>query len=495
MALNNVKQAPGIAADVLVVGAGPAGLALAVDLARRGVDTLLVEKSDALFPGSRGKAVQPRTLEVLYDFGILDRVRAGGCEYPRMLNWEGPDGTVRGREWDIMERAEATEQTPFPNALMIGQSHLQALLHDHLRGLGGEVVFEAELTGLDQDADAVTARFADGREVRARYLVAADGGRSTVRRLLGISMRGERVDPKPMLVADVILTPDAVRTIDEDHWHMWPGASGGGASLCPLPGVPRLFQLYAQYEDVDAVPDATPEGVRKLAATRTPVTADQIAEVVWASEFRPWAALAERFREGRVFLVGDSAHVHSSAGAQGLNTSVQDVYNLGWKLGQVLRHGAPAELLDTYEQERQPVAADVLGISTRLHREARFGRQPQRGDEVKQLGIGYRGGPLASGGAGALEPGDRAPDGVLPQGRLFDLFQGPHFTLLAFGVEPPTALGDQIHVHEMSPYDTYGRGLFLIRPDGYLGWAGETVEGLAEYLAKTGITPRGSGRP
>lgn len=184
-----------------------------------------------------------------------------------------------------------------------------------------------------------------------------------------------------------------------------------------------------------------------------------------------------------------------AAGAQGLNTSVQDVYNLGWKLGQVLRHGAPAELLDTYEQERQPVAADVLGISTRLHREARFGRQPQRGDEVKQLGIGYRGGPLASGGAGALEPGDRAPDGVLPQGRLFDLFQGPHFTLLAFGVEPPTALGDQIHVHEMSPYDTYGRGLFLIRPDGYLGWAGETAEGLAEYLAKTGITPRGSGRP
>ncbi|OAR24463.1 pentachlorophenol monooxygenase [Streptomyces sp. ERV7] len=494
MELNNVKGAvgadAGVDVDVLICGAGPTGLVLAMDLARRGVPALLVEKSDRLFPGSRGKGLQPRTQEVLHDFGILETVRAAGSEYPRMLSWEGPDGRTRGREWDMMERSEPTEQTPYANGLLIGQSHFQALLHDRLRALGGEVVFDAELTGLDQAADTVTARFADGREVRARYLVAADGGRSTVRRLLGVAMNGESVDPKPMLVADVVVAPDAF--VDEDNWHVWAGASGGAVVLCPLPGAPRLFQLVAQYEDVDAVPDATPEGVRKLVATRTPVAADEITEVVWASEFRPRAALAERFRVGRVFLAGDAAHVHSPAGAQGLNTSVQDVYNLGWKLGQVLRHGAPAALLDTYEQERQPVAADVLGISTRLHRQALLGGDSQRGNVVKQLGIGYRGGPLSSGAAGALEAGDRAPDGILPEGRLFDLFGGPHFTLLAIATEAPPLANEQVRVHTLNAYETYGRGLFLVRPDGYIGWAGETDRGLSDYLARCGAG--GAGR-
>ncbi|MFG2148918.1 FAD-dependent monooxygenase [Streptomyces sp. NPDC048696] len=487
MELNSVKEA--FDADVLICGAGPTGLVLAMDLARRGVSALLVEKGDRLFPGSRGKGLQPRTQEVLHDFGILDRVRAAGSEYPRMLAWEGPDGRTRGREWDMMERSEPTEQTPYANGLIIGQADLQALLHDELRALGGEVVFDAELTGLDQaadaDADAVTARFADGRELRARYLVAADGGKSVVRRLLGVAMNGESVDPKPMLVADVIVAPDAF--VDANNWHAWTGASGGAVVLCPLPGAPRLFQLVAQYEDVTAVPDATPEGVRKLIATRTPVAADEISEVVWASEFRPRAAMAERFRVGRVFLAGDAAHVHSPAGAQGLNTSVQDAYNLGWKLGQVLRHGAPAALLDTYEQERQPVAADVLGMSTRLHRQALLGGDSQRGNVVKQLGIGYRGGPLSSGRAGTLEAGDRAPDGVLPEGRLFDLFSGPHFTLLAIGTEAPQIANELVHVHTLSAYETYGRGLFLIRPDGYIGWAGQTAEGLADYLARCGV--------
>ncbi|MFD9488109.1 FAD-dependent monooxygenase [Streptomyces sp. NPDC059991] len=484
MKLNNVKQPPGIAADVLVVGAGPAGLVLAVDLARRGVSALLAEKGATLFPGSRGKGLQPRTQEVLYDLGLFDDVRAAARTYPRMLAWEGPDGTVRGREWDMIERSEPTAQTPFADAILIGQAHLQALLHEQLVALGGEVVHDAELTGLEQDSDSVTAHFADGHRVRTRYLVGCDGGRSTVRELLGVTMTGETVDPRPLLVADLVLTEDAV--VDDRNWHAWTGAPDGGVVLCPLPGAERLFQLVAQYSDENAVPDVTPEGVRKLMAVRTPVSADQIAEVVWASDFRPRAALADRYRDGRVLLAGDAAHIHSPAGAQGLNTSVQDAYNLGWKLGQVLRRGAPATLLDTYEAERQPVAAGVLGVSTRLHREALLGEGSRRGDEVKQLGIGYRGGPLSSGRAGALESGDRAPDGVLPEGRLFDLFRGPHFTLLAFGTEPPADLGDQVHVHELSPYDAYGRGLFLIRPDGYLGWAGETAEGLDEYLAKTG---------
>ncbi|MFI6688193.1 FAD-dependent monooxygenase [Streptomyces sp. NPDC050485] len=490
MEFNGVKETSGAtpATDVLIVGAGPTGLVLAIDLARRGVPALLVEKADRLFPGSRGKGIQPRTLEVLDDLGLLDAVRQAGRDYPPMLNWEGPDGSVRGREWDMVERSEPTEQEPYANALLIGQSRFQEVLYGHLRELGGDVVFGAEVTGLAQDAEGVTAAFADGRTVRARHVVAADGGRSGLRRALGIAMDGESVSPRPMLVADLRITADAI--VDDRNWHVWNGASEGGLVLCPLPDEPGLFQLIAQFSDENAVPDTSAAGVRKLVTARTPVTEAQVTEVVWASDFRPRAALADRYREGRAFLAGDAAHIHSPAGGQGLNTSVQDAYNLGWKLAQVLRHGAPAGLLDTYEQERRPIAAGVLGISTRLHRKAFIGENSQRRAEVRQLGLGYRGGPLSTGRAGALEAGDRAPDGPRPGGRIFDLLRGPHFTLLAFATPAPAIASELVRVHELGAYEAYGRGLFLVRPDGYVGWAGEDATGLHDYLARLGAAQR-----
>lgn len=154
-------------------------------------------------------------------------------------------------------------------------------------------------------------------------------------------MTGETVDPKPMLVADVRVTDDA--PIPDTHWHVWPKAPEGGVAFCPLPMAEdkgRVYQLAAQYADESAVPDTSPEAVTKLLATRTALSEEHVAEVLWASDFRARAALADRFRVGRVFLAGDAAHVHSPAGGQGLNTSVQDAYNLGWKLAAVLS-GAP----------------------------------------------------------------------------------------------------------------------------------------------------------
>lgn len=166
---------------------------------------------------------------------------------------------------------------------------------------------------------------------------------------------------------------------------------------------------------------------------------------------------------------------------------MQDAYNLGWKLGQVLRHGADPALLDTYEQERQPVAAHMLGLSTRIHR-----GEEQRGEATRQLGLGYRGGPLSEGSAGSLEAGDRAPDGVLPDGRrLFDLFRGPHFTLLAVGTDTELPPVDErfTHIHRIGEHEAYGKGVFLVRPDGYVGWAGEDATGLARYVARFGGSP------
>ncbi|MFE1952691.1 FAD-dependent monooxygenase [Streptomyces sp. NPDC059524] len=491
--------------EVLIVGAGPTGLVLAADLARRGVRALLVERARGLFPGSRGKGLQPRTQEVLYDLGVLDVIRAAGSEYPRMRVWEGAEP---GAEWDMVERAEPTESAPWANVWLIPQTRTQRVLYDRLRELGGEVRFGAELTGLDQDQAGVTARFADGSSVRAAYVVAADGGRSTVRRALGIGMSGETVDPKPMLVADVRVTRDA--PLPGTHWHVWPKAPGGGVAFCPLPPETgedgrdgeesgdggRVFQLAAQFADESAVPDTSAQGVTRLLVDRTPLREEHIAEVLWASGFRARAAMADRFRQGRVFLAGDAAHVHSPAGGQGLNTSVQDAYNLGWKLAAVLS-GAPARLLDTYEEERMPVAADILGISTRIHRAGAAGRPTQRGAEVRQLGIGYRDGTLSretrTGTAGsALRAGDRAPDGHPGGTRLFDLFRGPHWTLLAFGTPDRdadiAAFGSPaIRTARLPEYEAYGRGVFLVRPDGYVAWAGESAEGLGAYLSELGL--------
>ncbi|MFJ4711029.1 FAD-dependent monooxygenase [Streptomyces sp. NPDC088785] len=475
--------------DVLIVGAGPTGLVLAADLARRGVDALLVERADGLFPGSRGKGLQPRTQEVLYDLGVLDAIRAAGSEYPTMRMWEGAEP---GEEWDMMERAEPSEQVPFANGWLIPQARTQEVLYARLRELGGEVRFGTELTGLAQDADGVTATFADGTTVGARYAVAADGGRSTVRGLLGIGMTGETVDPKPMLVADVRVTDDA--PVPDTHWHVWPKAPGGTVAFCPLPSAPesgRVFQLLAQYADETARPDTSPAGVTELLAARTALSEEHVAEVLWASDFRARAALADRFREGRVFLAGDAAHVHSPAGGQGLNTSVQDAYNLSWKLAAVLA-GAPGSLLDTYEEERIPVAAGILGVSTRIHRSA---TPVRRGGELRQLGIGYRESALsvetrAEPAEDALRAGDRAPDGRPGGIRLFDAFRGPHWTLLSVGTAGaalPPAGHPSVRAVTVPPYAAYGTGVFLVRPDGHVGWAGDSAQGAAEYLAGLGL--------
>ncbi|MFK4268172.1 FAD-dependent monooxygenase [Streptomyces milbemycinicus] len=555
MEFNDVKEA------VLIVGAGPSGLTLAIDLARRGVRARVVERGADLFPGSRGKGLNPRTQEVFDDLGVIDAVRRAGGPYPLVLGWEG--GTRLGTH-DMIERGRPTPGAPYADMWMVPQWRTARLLYARLQELGGSVEFGTELTGLTQNADGVEARLsrADGSAatVRAAYLVAADGGRSTVRRALGIPMTGETVDPSPMLVADVRLADvrladvrladdrldddrlDDVRLaddrLDRGHWHAWPKAKGGAVALCPLAGTDQ-FQLFARYEDadVDAAPDTSAEAVRQLIAERTHLAASDVLEVSWASDFRARAAMAERFAEGRVFLVGDAAHIHSPAGGQGLNTSVQDAYNLGWKLGQVLRHGADPALLDTYEEERLPVAAGVLGISTRIHRAHRAGDEEgeRRGPEVRQLGLNYRGGRLAvdrrpapedvategvasegavrggtapegaADGYGCPRAGDRAPDApcARPDGepfRLFDAFRGPHFTLLALGdFELPPVRADFVRTYRIGGPTPdlldpdghiragYGeRGLFLVRPDGYIGFAADEEAGLGDYLAGLG---------
>ncbi|MER7895588.1 FAD-dependent oxidoreductase [Streptomyces sp. NPDC096046] len=482
--------------DVLVVGGGPTGLTLACDLARRGVRTHVIETADELSAGSRGKSLQARTLETFDDLGVDDALKAAGAAFPPMQTWR--DGERQG-EWQLIEPDPEAPVSRHPQQWLVPQWRTQDILRDRLLELGGTLECGARLTSLTQADTHVTAEVArtDGgsRVMTALYLVGADGSHSTVRESLGIAMKGEDRGLRSAVVADV-----RVRGLDRDHWHIWPDDPPGELLLCPLPGTAD-FQLNAKITGEEFT--ATPETVRGLVAARTHLPSDAVTDVRWCSFYRPRTALAERFRQGRVLLAGDAAHLHPPGGGQGLNIGVQDAYNLGWKLGQVIACHAPDTLLDSYEAERRPAAAGVLDLSTRLYR---AGRKPEDGDQSRYRGrvchllsVHYRGSELSVDArerrsAAGVQAGDRVPDlaCVTPDGscrNLFDLLRGPHFTLLAVNCAPP-AVTAGIRTHQVTDGPLareLGTGLFLIRPDHHIGLAADGPEQLGRYLARFGL--------
>ena len=466
--------------DVLIVGAGPAGLTMACDLRRRGVACRIVDTNLAPFRGSKGKGIQPRTQEILEDLGALGALLSVAGPYPT-VRVHHPDGRTEDRAF--AERIEPTAAIPYPNLVLSPQWWTEEVLVRRLAELGGTVERGTTLQGLEQHRDHVLVQL-DGvrgpETIEARYLVAADGGRSRVRKTLGVRFDGHAPASPKILFGDV----DAPGT-DPGVWHQWP-VEGGVAGLCPLPGGGQ-FQLMLPLLKDDVV-ELSEAGVSRLFRTRVGAGVE-VCSPTWLSLYKPQLRVASHFRVGRTFLVGDAAHVHPPMGGQGLNTSVQDAYNLGWKLGAVLAGSAAEALLDTYEAERRPVAAEMLGLSTRVHR-----GEVRRGRATQQLGLGYRGSPLAVEtrpdlAEEALHAGDRAPDGHRDGIRLFDAFRGPHWTLLTVGpqADPLPDLG--LPVVRLAEYAAYGPGVFLVRPDGYVGWAGATPEGLAGYAAASGALP------
>ncbi|GAA1627705.1 FAD-dependent monooxygenase [Actinoplanes couchii] len=444
----------------IIAGAGATGLTLARQLSRHGVPFRLVERSTEPFTGSRGKGLQPRTLEVLDDLGLLAGFQAVGGDYPPMLA-HLPDGGVH--EFRLDEPKTPTTAVPWPNMLMLPQWRTAELLAEGL-----PIEYGVSVTGFTQTADGVQVTLSTGEIATARYLVAADGGRSTIRKLLDIPFDGNTQEEERLTIADVRLTG-----LSRDHWHVWPSAH---LTLCPLPGTDD-FQLTAP-------PSALP--LQELVTAADPSIT--LTEVRWQSEYRANMRMAARFRSRHVFLTGDAAHVHSPAGGQGLNTGVQDAYNLGWKIAT----GDPT-ILDTYEEERLPVAAGVLGITTHLHRKHVDGDEDalRRDDPaLRQLTLHYRTSSLTAEhrpAPGAIRAGDRAPDARTDSGRIFDLLRGPHATLLAF--HWPTPLPDLgIPAHDATAaaesYDITAPTLLLIRPDNYIGCATHEPSDITAYLKR-----------
>jgi 2-polyprenyl-6-methoxyphenol hydroxylase-like FAD-dependent oxidoreductase len=423
---------------ILIAGAGPTGLTLALDLARRRVPFRLLEAADTPFEGSRGKGLQPRTIEIFEDLGVIQPILAAGAPYPKFRIHLGPFSLRAG---SLGESKPPTDDVPYPNVWMVPQARTETILRERLHSFGRQVEFGKSLTTFTQNERGVEATLSTGERVQADFLIGCDGGHSTVRKLLGLRFEGEAIDEKPMLVADL-----EIEGLDRRDWHIWPFAKGGVIGLCPLPNMP-LFQFTSKAETAEA-------GIEAVVHR---VTGHQVKRVAWKSIYRPSVRMVDRYRIGRVFLAGDAAHVHPPTGGQGLNTGVQDAYNLGWKLAHVAR-GGPDSLLDTYEAERLPIAAAVLGLSKRLLKT----RSIKRGDRTNQLALHYRSSPLSSGVTlGSLHPGDRMPDARLDDGtRLFDHLRGSHATELV------TPRGPRI----------------LIRPDGYIAHIGSTH--FAEYAGE-----------
>lgn len=493
------------AADVLICGAGAAGLTLAIDLARRNVPFRIIEKMPQPFHGSRGKGIQPRTQEIFEDLGILDKVVAAGGIYPLMREYR-EDGSFI--EKDFGERPEPTPAEPYHIPLMIPQFLTEHIMRQRLVELGSHVEFGCEIVSVQQDQRAVTAKLAgpDGEEtVRVRYLVGADGGRSYVRGALGIGFPGKTLGVRAM-VADVTLTG-----LDREWWHQFnDGDMQCMISICPLAGT-EMFQLQGPVP-LEGEVDLSVKGLERMIAERTDRNDIRVLSVSWASAYQMNARLADSYRVGRILLVGDAAHIHPPTGGQGLNTSAQDAYNLGWKLAAVL-DGAADELLGSYEIERRPVAEAMLGLSTKLLEAGKRG-EIQRGREVRQLDIGYQESPLSVERGSEREgllPGDRAPDAPIEgaagqPSRLFQLFKGPHWTLLING-QQGFSPRPGLHIHRIGVkgdiLDTFGhiRGAYglamhecvLVRPDGYVGAIlsldTDGVECLDRYLNWVGLPP------
>ena len=490
--------------DVLICGAGAAGLTLAVELARRGVDFRLIEKLPAPFRGSRGKGIQPRTLEVLEDLGIIDRVMAAGGLYPPQREYRD-DGSYEDTHFLVV--SDPTPAEPYQIPLMVPQFLTEAALRERLTELGHRPEFGCELIGLERDEGRVMATIlgAKGEEtIGVRYLVGTDGGRSFVRRALKIEFPGKTLGVRAV-VADVMATG-----VSRDAWHRFnEGSMEKQISLCPLAGT-EMFQLQGPIP-LEGDIDLSAGGLTALVAQRTGRSDIIIESVSWASAFNMNARLADRYRDGRVFLAGDAAHTHPPTGGQGLNTSVQDVYNLGWKIAAVL-NGAPEALLDSYEEERRPIAAHMLGLATKLLDAAKAGSW-RRGREVHQLDLCYPDSSLAlekperQGGDLA---GDRAPDapirgtGGLPT-RLFNLFKGSHWTLIGYEVERLSGVKPRpgLHIHAVGPRgdivddgghirDGYGvrpGDWVVVRPDGYVGAivSSDHISDLDAYLEQVGL--------
>ena len=465
--------------DVTVVGGGPTGVMLAAEVRRHGVRVLVLERDAEPTRVVRALGLHARSIELLDQRGLLDRFLPLGTQYPI-------GGFFAGISKPVPDRLD----TAHPYVLGIAQPITERLLTEHATELGVEIRRGHDVVGLSQDDSGVTVDLADGTQMRSRYVVGCDGGRSTVRRLLGVGFPGEPAR-REWLSGEVEVTapPAEVAAVVTEVRRTQRGFGVGPSGE----GLHRVVVPAEEVAEDRAVPPTLEEVRRRLRAVAG--TDFGVHSPRWLSRFGDATRQAERYRTGRVLLAGDAAHVHPPVGGQGLNLGLQDAFNLGWKLAAEVHGWAPPGLLDTYHAERHPVGADVLDTS-RAQAEllsTRPGPQAVRRlladlmdvDEVVRLlverttAIGVR----YDVGDGHRLLGRRLRDVRLTRGRLYPLLHRGRGLLL----DPArrlsvTGWADRVdHVVDGSP-ELDDVPAALIRPDGHVVWVGDDQHDLLTTL-------------
>ena len=513
-------------ATVLVDGAGPVGLTMACELARHGVACRIFDKEPEASPQSRALAIFPRTLEVFHTLGILEEVLAEGQRLEAVCLYNDSKLLARMGFESI--------DSPYRFALSLPQSHTERILATRLEALGVKVERGMKLTAMEKDRTGVRATYrtdAGEQEVSGGWMIGCDGAHSSVRHLIGMDFQGGQYDEE-FLLADVKVESD----LPANSAHLFISRDGLFAYF-PFAGGRGRIIADQRPGSSHAGPEPTMEEIAALAKARCfhPM---EISDCVWKAWFRISHRMVQQYSIGRVFLAGDAAHIHSPAGGQGMNTGIQDAFNLGWKLALVTHGVADARLLASYEAERMPVARSVVNLTDRMTRTATAQNpvaqhlrdwlvplltgipfvKEAMAERLSEVSIDYRASPLSlNHGLGSLHAGDRAPDAVLydrparVERRIFDLLREPGFLLLGFdGVEPskvchaslsglPGAAYRIVSPGQETPPGTledrdfkartaYGAGekglIVLIRPDGYVAVRAESETTLAEGITR-----------
>jgi len=512
--------------DVLIVGAGPTGLMLANQLGRRGVRALIIDRHSGPALQTRALGVQARTMEIYSKLGIVERALELGKRGTGANVW------AQGRKMARVPLGEAGKcLTPYPFIFILGQDDNERIMGDKLRDWGLSVQWNTELVSLDQESGQVTASLnqADGsiRKITAAWVAGCDGAHSTVRELSGITFPGSAYE-HVFFVADTEATGNMVA--DEVNVYLW---RRGFHLFFPMRGKDHwriVGILPLALQDRDGVSfDDVELSVRGKAGADISFKA-----CTWFSTYRIHHRGASRFRDRRCFLLGDAAHIHSPVGAQGMNTGLQDAYNLAWKLALVVQGRADTALLDSYEEERIPVARRLLNTTDRafrlvvsdnwlagflrmqiLARIAAFAMSRERIQKaafrvVSQIGIHYRGSSLSKSvevpPRGAPQAGDRFPWLQLkfsengPVEDLFEKLDDTRLNLVVIGQpsvpQESFCLGNLLHAHvipidpvndaELARAHLPHPSFYLVRPDGHVGLCGGRLEGDAvkRYLTE-----------
>ncbi|EIW84636.1 hypothetical protein CONPUDRAFT_162014 [Coniophora puteana RWD-64-598 SS2] len=476
--------------QVLIVGAGPTGLVAALGLLKNGISVRIIEKDRAPRQGQRGPGIQPRSLELYHFLGVPEILEQATAMPDFMSHTMGSPAALK--EFPMTPYADPTPAIPFNNVLVLGQSSVERHLRSHLEKRGTLLEYGKELVSFEQHDDGVVAQISvkteDGihtETINAQYIIGADGARGIVRKQLGLKFLGETRETTRIITGDIRFKCDA---LPRTNWHLFGNGAGSVVSLRPARdfGEDDAWHLIMSGDKYDvskllADEDALCKSIEEAIGATV-----KSFEVVWISDFRqvqtrmPNIRVVNKFGQGRVLVAGDAAHVHSPTGGQGLNSGVQDAFNLAWKVALVAKHLAPQSLLETYTLERLPVITELLGLTTALL-DKTFGPKHDtvenafhRGRILYMLGVNCRASPIvcderavdvapiAAYGeevSGQLVAGDRAPDApglveVGGEGRggvvsLFDLFRYTHHTALVFA---PEILEAEEIVKLLSPY-------------------------------------------